>query len=307
MQNKTPANPTHSHSRNQKQSLTKLEEEQLLQQLAQGDMDAFWPLWQNHRDYLCYRCIGWMGGDPFEGEDALSLAMIKAREKLPENAEKIVNLRPWLIRFTHNFCVDIHRQRRRQTVSVDYIDEMAAQPYDSVVFGFDSPESRILDNELELFIRQAIDALPDRLRTPFILHYCHQVPYSDIADKMGISTDNAAKRNQQTRHKLNRQLNKYLSGNLRWAMPTLSQEEMLLNVGWALPTLPQETMPSNVGLAMPTLSQEENNHTPVDRWQFDVPTLKKTRNKSAIIDYNLTASCLEKMFLGWSPSSSQVA
>ena len=209
-----------------------------------------------------------MGGDRFEGEEALSLAMLKARDKLPKNATKIINIRPWLIRFTYNFCMDLHRKNHRKTVSLEYIEEIAIQPDRSLNFSFDSPESRILNNELELFIRQAINALPDRLRIPFVLLYYEQVPYSEIAQKLAISEQNAYKRNQQARDILKQRLKKYLSGF----------DNSFLN-------------------SSETLDMESD--CPVESLQHDCSVLKNTSFKSTVIDYNLTATCLEQRSHRW--------
>jgi RNA polymerase sigma-70 factor (ECF subfamily) len=38
----------------------------------QKDCADFWLLWQEHQNYLYHRCLGWMGGNPTEAEDALS-------------------------------------------------------------------------------------------------------------------------------------------------------------------------------------------------------------------------------------------
>lgn len=49
-----------------------------------------------------------MNGNRTEAEDALSRAKLKAWEKMQKLAQKIVNLKAWLTRLTHNFCIDIH-------------------------------------------------------------------------------------------------------------------------------------------------------------------------------------------------------
>ncbi len=91
----------------------------LLKRLSLGDDNAFWQLWQQHQKYLYHRCLSWMGGNPIEAEEALSLAMLKARDKLPNSANKITNFRAWLTRLTHNLCVDVanckHKRFKLQT------------------------------------------------------------------------------------------------------------------------------------------------------------------------------------------------
>ena len=130
---------------------------------------------------------------------------------MPGYAEKITNLKTWLTRFTHNLCVDIHRHRRK-TMAIESIEEIAIEGNEAFISKVDSPELAILRHELGEYISRAIDTLSSRLRTPFILHYYHQISYQDIAQKLALSLDNVYKRIQQARKILQKHLSKYLLG-----------------------------------------------------------------------------------------------
>lgn len=192
------------------QTAKKLEEKLLLERFSSGEIGAFWQLWQQHRDYLYSRCLGWMGNNYYDAEDALSLASLKAWNKLPEYAEKMTNLRAWFTRLTHNLCVDIHRERYRKRIT--NMQEIAGGDNEAIIANVDSPESAILRNELKLYIHDAVSALSDRLRPVFILHYFYQYSYQDIAQRLKLSLDNVYKRIQQARNFLARRLSRYLSG-----------------------------------------------------------------------------------------------
>src|SRR5919199_1259476 len=173
---------------------------------------GFWRLWEQYRDYLYRCCLKWMGGNPIDAEEALSLAMLKAWDKLPDYAGKITNLRGWLTSLTRNLCIDIHRERRRKTRQMESIEEVVVKGNEAVISSFDSPELGILRQELGQYIRRAIDSLSPGLRTPFILRYYHQISYQDIAQKLALSVDNVYKRIQQAREILQKRLSRYLSG-----------------------------------------------------------------------------------------------
>lgn len=200
-----------SHALAHKSSVI-LDEKILLDQLAQGDRDAFWQLWELHRDYLYHRCRFWMGGNYSEGEEALSLAMLKAWEKLPNYAAQITNVKAWLTRMTHNLCVDLHRKRQRTAIGVDKIEEITSSEQESLASNNYSPEANLLRRELEMMIRQQINALPPRLRSPFVLRFYQDMSYQAIAQKLQISRDNVYKRIQQAREFLQKQLQRYFSG-----------------------------------------------------------------------------------------------
>ena len=175
------------------------EEKSLLHKLAQGDHDAFWQLWELYRTYLYHRCRVWMGGNSLDGEEALSLAMLKAWEKLPDFADKITNVKAWLTRMTHNLCVDLHRKRNRSAKGIENFEEIAVAEQEILASSSHSPESAMLSSELEMVIRQRIHALSPRLRDPFILRFYRDMSYQEIAQKLNISQDNAYKRIQQAR------------------------------------------------------------------------------------------------------------
>ncbi|MCJ8282050.1 MAG: RNA polymerase sigma factor [Rivularia sp. ALOHA_DT_140] len=192
------------------QTPKKLEEKLLLERFSRGDMSAFWELWQQHRDYLYYRCLSWMGDNFHDAEDALSLASLKALDKLPKYVEKITNLRAWFTRLTHNICIDIHRKRYRKRITST--EEIAWGDDEAIITNIESPESVILRDELKLYIHQTLRALSDKLRSVFILHYFYQYSYQDIAQLLKLSLDNVYKCIQQARNFLKKHLSKYLSG-----------------------------------------------------------------------------------------------
>lgn len=205
---------------------TESEEQMLLKNLAQGDRTAFWKLWVHYRDYLYRRCQTWMGGNLADAEEALSRAMLKAWKKLPTYAEKITNLKAWLTRMVHNLCVDMHRERQRRASGIESIEEIAEREEKTILFSPNTPESSILRRELEIYLHSAIDALPMRLRSPFILRFLQKMSYADIAKQLATSQANIRKRIQQAREILQKQLSKYFAG-LGDSIGTTSQSEEL--------------------------------------------------------------------------------
>ena len=273
----TTTNKIHSLPINKLQTAIKLEEQLLLKRLSQGHCSAFWQLWQQHQEYLYHRCLTWMGGDYINAEDAFSQATIKAWDKLPDYAGKITNLRAWLTRFTHNICVDIHRRRRR-VMAMESIEEIAVSGNEAVISSFD-PDSAILRNELGRYIRQALDSLPSKLRTPFILRYYHQISYQNIAQQLALSVDNVYKRIQQARKILQKRLRRYLSG-LDDSLLDSSKSSGKKRKSEVMRCQVDETMTSdsNAAIAMGCMGET--------------------------INYEVTATCLQTLPHGWYHSPS---
>lgn len=191
------------------------QEQGLLRRLADGDAAAFWDVWNIHRNYLYSICLREMRGVRADAEDALSRVMIKARVRLPEHAGRISNLKAWLARLTHNQCVDIHRERTRQTRGVENIEEMADADYISLARRIPTPEEMVLQRERRLRLRRLIEDLPPNLGRPFVLHFLQDVSYAEIAVRLNLSDDNVRKRIQQARAFLRGRMSERPAGALQ--------------------------------------------------------------------------------------------
>lgn len=186
------------------------EEKILLERLSQGDRAAFWLLWNQHQQYLYRRCLGWTGGNRTYAEEVLGQASLKAWEKLPNSAAKIVNPKAWLIRLTYHLCIDLQRQRNRSAFGVENIEELTLSATEATISNFESPESTLLRREMGEQIRRAIEELPPQLRAPFVMRFCREMSYADIAQHLDLSNSNARKRIQQARSRLQKQLAPYV-------------------------------------------------------------------------------------------------
>ncbi len=200
------------------------EEQRLLKRLAQGDRHAFWSLWESYRNYLYHRCLAWMGGNHDDAQEVMSLAALKAWEKLPNHALNITHLKGWLNRFTHNLCMDIHRQRQHSAIGVDNVEDVPLNNQEIV--SADRPESELLQKELHIYIRNCIDSLSSRLREPLILSYYQEMSHADIGKQLSISQDNVAKRLQEAKQILKRSLDKYFAGLETEKIPETQSQQL---------------------------------------------------------------------------------
>jgi RNA polymerase sigma-70 factor (ECF subfamily) len=67
----------------------------------------------------------------------------------------------------------------------------------------EQPESRIIQNEIDSELWDAIRSLNDRHRIPLILRYYHDLPVADIAAILDIPTGTVHSRLNHAREKLN--------------------------------------------------------------------------------------------------------
>lgn len=142
-----------------------------------------------------------------DAEDALDRAMLKAFEKLPAYAKEIDSLKAWLARFTHNVCMDSHRERARRELPFESI-EAADNAIATTETDIGSPESAFVRREQRARLLRALQHLPFRLREPFVLRFLHGFEYAEIAARLGLTPSNVRKRIQHAREQLRETLNK---------------------------------------------------------------------------------------------------
>ena len=152
----------------------------------------FWLEWQKHQDYLYRCCVKWMGGNSTNAEDALSMAMLKAREKIQQCSRRIENFKAWLGKLTYNLCMDLLKESARYNQGVEDLDLVISDADGSTQGG--DPFFVVAYEELEDFCNLAIDDLPKRLRETFVLLYQKQFSSQKIAAELNISDSNVRKR-----------------------------------------------------------------------------------------------------------------
>ncbi|HEY3465460.1 MAG TPA: sigma-70 family RNA polymerase sigma factor [Amycolatopsis sp.] len=110
---------------------------------------------------------------PADAEDAWSetfLSALKAYPELPADA----NVQAWLVTIAHRKAVDVTRARARHPVPVREVPDRPGR-------------TEAWDNELW----DALARLPDKQRTAVAYHYLAGLPYREIAEITGGSTDAA--------------------------------------------------------------------------------------------------------------------
>lgn len=113
---------------------------------------------------------------PIDAEDAWSetfLAALKAYPELPAGT----NVEAWLVTIAHRKAIDVVRARARRAVPVEEVPDTAGRTGRP-----DAWEGDLWD---------ALARLPDKQRMAVAYHYLAGLPYREIADIVGGSTDAA--------------------------------------------------------------------------------------------------------------------
>ena len=97
-----------------------------------------------------------------------------------DEPDVISYLRAFMYRTAANLVQDRLKQRQRRSELRQLLVTEAPEPQADVDLAVDADDALAI-------IRQAIDEMPPKCRTAFLLHRVHEVPVADIADQMGLS------------------------------------------------------------------------------------------------------------------------
>jgi RNA polymerase sigma factor (sigma-70 family) len=116
-----------------------------------------------------------------DADDAWSETFLSALRGYPELPET-ANVEAWLVTIAHRKAIDVLRSRKRQPVPVEEVTEAPT------TLGVpDADDADDADDGLWHTVR----ALPDRQRQAVAYHYVAGLPYAEIAQIIGGTTDAA--------------------------------------------------------------------------------------------------------------------
>jgi RNA polymerase sigma-70 factor (ECF subfamily) len=131
-----------------------------------------------------------MLGSADDADDALQEAWLRLSRAGDDGIE---DLRAWLTTVTSRVCLDMlrtRRTRREVPVEIDLTDLLGASARENPADGAPTPEDEILLAEsIGLALHVVMDSLSPAERVAFVLHDIFDLPFGQIADVLGRSTD----------------------------------------------------------------------------------------------------------------------
>jgi RNA polymerase sigma factor (sigma-70 family) len=195
--------------------ITEQDDRTLVEQHRAGDDDAFRAIVLRHHRSLYANALRRLG-DPVLAEDAVQEAFLRAFRNL-ERFEGEYHLDAWLHRIVTNTCHDLGRRQGRDT-------RLFVRACSSVDI-----EAPAADEAFEVRpatdVSQALDALPASYREVLLLRFVDELSYPDVAEKAGISEENARARVSRGRNMLKRMLSS-TSALVVWAIPPLRRTQL---------------------------------------------------------------------------------
>ena len=187
------------------------DEESLLQGLKRGDPEACACMLKQYAPRV-YAIAIRMVNDRDEAEEVLQETFISACKNI-DKFEGRSALGTWLHRIATNAALMRLRKRKKYEVSLDAPVE--TQNGDDVVREVEdwafSPDDHALNSETRAVLEQAIAALPETLRTVFVLREIEGYSTEETANILGISISAAKVRLHRARLRLREILAPYFT------------------------------------------------------------------------------------------------
>jgi len=185
-------------------------DQELVEQVQQGDKKAFDILVLRYQ-YKIIKLISRYVHDPNEALDIAQEAFLKAYRALPGFRGESA-FYTWLYRIAINTAKNYLVAQGRRPPGSD-IDAQEAEQFDgpSQLKEYETPERLLLKDEIEATVFQAIEDLPDDLRTAITLREFEGMSYEEIAQTMGCPIGTVRSRIFRAREAIDKKLRPLLS------------------------------------------------------------------------------------------------
>jgi RNA polymerase sigma-70 factor (ECF subfamily) len=170
--------------------------------IREGDMDAFRLLVETHQARVIGTISKMLGSDA-ESEDLAQQVFIRVWKSAPRY-RPTAKFTTWLFRITRNLVFNELRRKRHfvdQTEEISEATERAEK----------EPDQVLLEEELQVAIKDAINRLPESQRMAIILRRYEEMPYEEIAKVMGTTVPAVKSILFRARAELRQRLAKYLA------------------------------------------------------------------------------------------------
>jgi RNA polymerase sigma-70 factor (ECF subfamily) len=187
-------------------ALTTLPDEEVVERVLAGDASLFEILMRRYNQRL-FRVARSILADDAEAEDVMQEAYVRAFRELAGFRGE-ARFATWLTRIACHEALARARKRRR-LVPIEG-GEPPEPPSET-----GGPERDLQGRELQAALREAVEALPDPLRTVFCLREIEGLSTEQTADALGLSIENVRVRLHRARRNLRGALDERIGREVR--------------------------------------------------------------------------------------------
>jgi len=162
----------------------------IIERVLNGDLSAYELIMRRYNQRLFRIARGMLGAD-YEAEDVVQEAYVSAWKHLADfkgNAK----FATWLTRILVNAASARRRKKSRIQLADDIIPMYSKTPDEN-------PLSQASRAEAQVLLGQAVDSLPEKMRTVFVMRLVEGLSVEETADGLGISCANVKTRLHRAR------------------------------------------------------------------------------------------------------------
>jgi RNA polymerase sigma-70 factor (ECF subfamily) len=186
----------------------------LVQRVQKGDKTAFDLLVLKYQHKVVKLVTRYLR-DPSDAEDVAQEAFIKAYRALPQFRGDSA-FYTWLYRIAINTAKNAIVSRDRSPIDFD-LDMQNIEESNSMQLRLadpETPESLLQTEEIRVTVNEAIESLPEDLRTAIVLRELEGLSYEDIAQAMDCPVGTVRSRIFRAREAIDRRLSEVFEGGL---------------------------------------------------------------------------------------------
>jgi RNA polymerase sigma-70 factor (ECF subfamily) len=176
-------------------------QDELIERCLEGDQQAWETIVRQHWRKVFNVAYKFVGKHD-EAEDLAQDIFLKIFKSL-QTFDRRANFQTWLISVSRNLCIDHYRSVRKERETIDRdVDPGDLSPTSHEV----SPYVALEQHDRVVLLREALETLPETLRTAVLLRDIKELSYQEIATELKLPEGTVKSRINRGRTELARQI-----------------------------------------------------------------------------------------------------
>ena len=180
-----------------------LDDDDLIQKISERDLTAFQKLVEHHKAFVYNTCYNFIGNHQQAEETAqdVFLQIYKSASAFRHQSK----VSTWLYRIAVNRSLNVIRRNKRsrwiKSLTTEEIKEARGK----------EPDKLLEKKEMKALLKAAVDSLPEKQRTVFILNKYENLSAKEIGEILGISSNSVEVRIHRAKINLQKKLSSLLA------------------------------------------------------------------------------------------------
>ena len=180
-------------------SISKLSDEQVVEAVIAGDVEAYGEIMSRYQDRLV-RYVNRYCRDLDKAEDVVQNTFIKAYSNLNGFNTKL-KFSSWIYRISHNEAINMIKKHKREFIPEDE-EWFSGLADDEKPTASDDVDKKLLRN----LLNKQISQLDHKYQEPMVLHYFEGQSYQEISDILRLPTATVGTRIARAKKQMKRAL-----------------------------------------------------------------------------------------------------